>query len=62
MKKTLYTCEECGGVFDMVDNEEWSDERAHEEALQQFGKDGHDPTMAIVCDDCYRRIMERARN
>ena len=49
-----YTCEECEGVFEYG----WDDDQAHEEALKRFGKDGHDPDMAIVCDDCYKRLTQ----
>lgn len=48
-----YTCAQCGGVF----TSERSDEEAHVEAARNFGKDGHQPGMVVVCDDCYREIV-----
>lgn len=55
MPEKEYTCEDCGGTF----NEGWTDEEAHAEALRNFGRDGRDPSMAKVCDDCFKRIMKR---
>jgi hypothetical protein len=46
-----YTCEACGGTF----TEGWTDAAANAEARAVFGVDHEqDPTMAVVCDDCYR--------
>jgi hypothetical protein len=55
--KRTYTCDDCGGTFE----EGWSDEEAHAEAVQNFGTLADGPAMAVVCDDCYRDIMERIR-
>jgi Fe2+ or Zn2+ uptake regulation protein len=49
-----FTCEECGGTFPR----EWSDEKAREEAKANgFDPDGVD--IAIVCDDCYKKLMDK---
>ena len=50
-----YICQECLGEYEFG----WSDEEAHAEAVQNFGRDGHAPDMAIVCDDCYKGICKR---
>ncbi len=45
-----YTCEQCNGVF----GKGWSDEDARDEQT----KNGFDDfACAIVCDDCYKKIM-----
>lgn len=53
-----YVCEDCGGTFEYG----WSDEEAHEEAVENFGRDGHAPDMALVCDDCYNAIIKALSN
>jgi len=48
-----YICAACGGTFAT----KWSDEEAAAESREVFGVDPDtDPTMAIVCDDCYKAI------
>lgn len=48
-----YICDQCGGTFEDARD----DEEAQVEALAMFGKRGDDPDMAIVCHDCYLKIM-----
>lgn len=50
-----YQCERCRGVFDTVDG----DERADAEAKDLWGVDNasHDPTMSVICDDCFKAFM-----
>lgn len=48
-----YTCDLCGGTFTAARD----DEDAQREALEMFGKRGDHPDMAIVCHDCYLKIM-----
>jgi DNA-directed RNA polymerase subunit RPC12/RpoP len=50
---TTYTCDECGGTF----KRDWSDEEALEESRILFG-DIPEEERAIVCDMCYKRIMD----
>ena len=54
-----FTCASCGETHDKG----WSDEEAAAEAEELFpGIDVTDPDEApVVCDDCYRHIMARAR-
>jgi hypothetical protein len=54
MMTTRYTCGACGGTFSTSPS--WTDDQARAEALARFGK--MDPTMAVVCDDCYRDILK----
>ena len=53
-----YLCDGCGGTF----QNERPDEEAQAEAVRNFGVRGDSITipMAIVCDDCYTRIMQWA--
>jgi DNA-directed RNA polymerase subunit RPC12/RpoP len=50
-----YTCEECGQTFEKG----WTDADANAEAVEAFGAPhaSDDPDMAIVCDDCYRKLV-----
>jgi len=54
-----FTCANCGDTHEKG----WSDEEAAAEAQENFpGIDTTDPVEApVVCDDCYNRIMGRAR-
>jgi hypothetical protein len=52
--RATYVCDACGGEF----NKGWSDEEAHAEAVENFGRDGHAEDMAIVCDDCFQRMTD----
>ena len=52
-----YTCACCGGVFDKSTGD-WSDECAEAELIERFGKEALNEPLEIVCDDCYRAIME----
>ena len=51
-----YTCAWCGGVFEK--NDGWTDADAKAEALAN-GFTGADGPMDVVCDVCYRRLLER---
>ena len=44
-----FTCEACNQTYDKA----WTDEEAKKEAKQTFGIS----TGAVVCDDCYNKIM-----
>lgn len=48
-----FTCSDCGDTFEAGR----PDEEAQQEALENFGRRGDAPGMAIVCDDCYKEIM-----
>lgn len=50
-----YRCEHCKGEFDSTDE---ADSRAHAEAKRLWGKDGHAPGMAIICDDCFKQMRD----
>jgi hypothetical protein len=51
-----FICEECGRKYD----KSISDEEAHAERLENFGTAFADD-LAIICDDCYLILQERAR-
>jgi len=59
MSSETFTCESCGRTLPKG----WSDEEAAAEAQELFpGIDPDDPAEAgTVCDDCFHRIMARAR-
>ena len=50
-----YLCECCGGIF----KKGWSDEEAQSEAKENFG-DLPPEEAGVVCDDCYKKLMEWA--
>jgi hypothetical protein len=52
-KEREYVCELCKGTF--VSG--WSEAEAKAEYQENFGAGGDEPP-SVVCDDCYRRIIE----
>jgi len=52
-----YECDACHGVF----KKGWSDAEMREEAERTFGALPAEE-QALVCDDCYVRILAWARN
>jgi hypothetical protein len=56
VKTRTFKCQQCSGEFEFGD-----DDAAQAESLATFGRDGHDPSMAIVCDDCYKSLMATNR-
>lgn len=54
--KDTYTCAECGGEFEKG----WSDEEAKAEFGAEFTSHDLDDA-ALVCDDCYKKIMAGIR-
>jgi hypothetical protein len=51
LKDNEYRCAQCKLVFEKG----WSEEEAHAEAEKNFG--AWSPSMAVVCDDCYNKMM-----
>jgi hypothetical protein len=51
-KDKTYTCAACEGVFDYG----WTEEEALAEKEENFG-DMPTEEMAVVCDDCYRKMF-----
>lgn len=50
-----FTCEECGGTFD----KEWTDDEALDEANELWSREEQSAAgLAIVCHDCWLRLME----
>jgi len=56
MKEDEYKCSSCLEVFKLVRDENWSNEHAVEEFENSFGRKKTEDD-AIVCDDCYKKIM-----
>jgi hypothetical protein len=49
-----YTCAACERTFPKV----WSDDEALDEYIDKFGlPKPEDDGTAVVCDDCYRRLI-----
>lgn len=55
VKKNKYTCEACGIKF----VSEWSNEEAEKEAESMWGKGIMKKNPALVCENCYQRLMSR---
>lgn len=53
MSGGAFTCARCGGRFVAAR----SDDDAKREAHETFGDDARGP-LEVVCDDCYRVLME----
>lgn len=53
MKDNEYKCADCGGVFEKG----WGDEEAIKEKEDNGWGDMSMGSMAVVCDDCYNKIM-----
>lgn len=51
-----YTCDLCGGTF----HNTRSEDEANAEAFENFGirNANRDPEMAVLCDDCYRQVLD----
>lgn len=54
-----FTCDKCKNTYDCG----WSDEEAWEEANKEFPGLKEDLSdQAIVCDDCYNKIMGKIKD
>ena len=51
----VYTCEECSGTF----TKGWSDDEADAEAAANPGSTPRCARTALVCDECYRKLLMR---
>ena len=51
-----YRCAACGGIFELVRNEEWSNEKAEEEYKRLFPNSSME-NRDIVCDDCFNKFV-----
>ena len=57
MKPEEFKCEECGGIFEKG----WTDNEARLEQIEnEFGNIPNNQ-LAVICDDCYKKIM-RTKN
>lgn len=52
-----YQCDQCGGVFEQG----WTDDEAQAEASANGWSQIPAIEMAVVCDDCYKEIMNWAK-
>lgn len=56
-KGDVFQCGDCGGEFIAA----WNDTDARAQRAEVFGAP-HKPTDIKICEDCYRRLMERVRS
>lgn len=56
MSANQYQCANCHGVFKLVRDETWSDEKARQELKDNFGNVSVQECDR-VCDDCYQKFM-----
>lgn len=52
-----YVCANCGGTFEST----WTEEEARAEEMAAFGV-APSPNDAIVCDDCYWKLVAAMQN
>lgn len=52
-----YRCAECGGIFEKG----WTDDEALQEYEAIFSASEKATPAAVVCDDCYQKIMGGAQ-
>ena len=59
MNENEYKCDACGGIFEF--EKEWSEEDAKDEYGSKFTDEIHGTVedAAIVCDDCYNKLMKQ---
>jgi len=50
-----YECDFCHGIFNLVRDETWSNEKADEEYKKTFPKSSMN-NREIVCDDCWKIV------
>lgn len=55
MESNEYKCAMCNGIFELVRNEGWGDEKAEEEYKRLF-PNGPMENRDIVCDDCWQLV------
>jgi len=56
MKQNEFKCEYCGGVFEHLSQDEWSEKDKQDELEALFG-DIPLSECASVCDDCFNTIF-----
>jgi hypothetical protein len=54
VKPGQYQCAWCNGIFDLVEDENWSSAKAKEEHDRDFPGSPME-TSAVICDDCYQK-------
>jgi DNA-directed RNA polymerase subunit RPC12/RpoP len=50
-----YKCDFCGGIFNLIRDETWSDEKAEEEYKNTFPGESLN-NRDVVCDDCWQKV------
>jgi uncharacterized protein with PIN domain len=55
LKPNEFRCCECGEIFENA----WSEEEAQSEVEQKFGLTFTEQNCATMCEDCYRKFMQK---
>lgn len=50
-----YKCDLCGGVFDFIRDETWSEEKANQEYEALFSGCSYN-NREVICDDCWKLV------
>lgn len=53
-----YQCDFCKGTFNLVRNDEWSEEKADEEYKKYFPNDSP-KNREVICDDCWEKVKPK---
>jgi len=56
MKDNEYKCDACGEIYEYG----WTEEEAKKESVKNWGENmdiENEETTAIICDDCYKKLM-----
>lgn len=55
MKANQYQCSLCNKIYDLVNDEDWNNEKALKEFERDFGEEKN-AKMTMVCNSCYQKI------
>lgn len=55
MEPNEYKCAWCGGIFQLVRNGDWNQEKAEEEYKKLFPNASYE-NRQVVCDDCWQEV------
>lgn len=55
MNKNQFKCTFCGGIFNYIRNETWSQEKADEEYKQQFPGESME-NRDVICEECWQIV------
>jgi DNA-directed RNA polymerase subunit RPC12/RpoP len=56
-----YKCDLCGGVFGLIRDETWSDDKANQEYNEMFPGESMN-NRDVVCEDCWNKVRPDAQS